>query len=114
MRCSASPDAISIIDFPPAAHAHSPATARALLFEMQHSLPVDLQHIDKYVAQSLPKAYRFVREMEEMSGFVHGCLTTRSNDGDPLQGAGDDGDASREPEQMFDGFAALYDRVANR
>lgn len=88
---------------PSAAHAHSPATARALLSEMQVSLPDDLLRIDKYVAQSLPKAYRFVREMEEMSGFVHDCL------GNALEGSAT---APSEPAQMFDGFAALYDRVA--
>ena len=49
-----------------AAHNHSPATARALLKEMQASLPLDLAFIDKYVPQSIGKAYRFVREMDEM------------------------------------------------
>lgn len=75
---------------------------------MGHSLPTDLQLIEKYVPQSLPKAYRFIREMEEMSGFVHDCL---GNDkATALQGSTND--SPFVPSQMFDGFAALYDKVA--
>ena len=54
-----------------AAYSHSPAVANALVREMQSSLPFDLAFINKYIPQSFSKAYRFVREMEEMSGFVH-------------------------------------------
>ena len=73
---------------------------------MQHSLPQDLLHIDKYIVQAHPKAYRFVREMEEMSGFVHDCL----GNGNGLEISVATSDA--EPAHIFDGFAALYFRVA--
>ncbi|OCH85682.1 6-phosphogluconate dehydrogenase C-terminal domain-like protein [Obba rivulosa] len=53
-----------------AAHASSPTTAKALLYELYASqLPI-LQRITKAVPDMLPKAYRWVGEMEEISAFV--------------------------------------------
>lgn len=71
-----------------AAHASSPATAQALMHELHASqLPV-LQRITRQVPDMLPKAYRWVGEMEEISAFV---------------GSGE-GDIHR-------GLARLYERV---
>lgn len=53
-----------------AANAASPATSNALLHELHASQPVLLQRITKTVPGMLPKAYRWVGEMEEIAGFV--------------------------------------------
>ncbi|PCH43821.1 6-phosphogluconate dehydrogenase C-terminal domain-like protein [Wolfiporia cocos MD-104 SS10] len=71
-----------------AAHASSPATAQALLHELSASQPAILQRITKSVPNMLPKAYRWVGEMEEISAFVGG------------------GEA-----QVHRGLAALYARI---
>ena len=73
--------------------------------ELHASQPLDVDRIAFYVPNSLSKAYRFVREMEEMSGFVHGCLSN----GNELEGSAV---TDAEPAHIFDGFAALYSRVA--
>lgn len=57
-----------------AAHAASPATAEALLHELQASQPGLLQRITKTIPPMLPKAYRFVGEMEEIADFVRDGL----------------------------------------
>ncbi|TFK48615.1 6-phosphogluconate dehydrogenase C-terminal domain-like protein [Heliocybe sulcata] len=53
-----------------AAHASSPATAQALISEMSLSQPALLQRTTKSIPDMLPKAYRWVGEMEEISAFV--------------------------------------------
>lgn len=53
-----------------AANASSPATADALLHELHSSQPVILNRIVKTVPPMLPKAYRWIGEMEEIAGFV--------------------------------------------
>src|SRR5882757_286650 len=55
-----------------AAHASSPATADALMRELQTSQPVLLDRLVKSVPTMLPKAYRWVGEMEEIADFVGG------------------------------------------
>ncbi|KAI0633639.1 6-phosphogluconate dehydrogenase C-terminal domain-like protein [Trametes polyzona] len=75
-----------------AANASSPATAQALLDELSDSQPMVLQRIAKGIPSMLPKAYRWVGEMEEISAFVH-------------EGLGE-GEA-----HVHHGFAHLYDRV---
>ncbi|KAG0704735.1 6-phosphogluconate dehydrogenase C-terminal domain-like protein [Suillus ampliporus] len=55
-----------------AAHASSPATADALMRELQISQPVLMNQLIKTVPPMLPKAYRWVREMEEIAEFVGG------------------------------------------
>ncbi|KAJ3486882.1 hypothetical protein NLI96_g3936 [Meripilus lineatus] len=74
----------------PAAHSSSPATADALLHELAHSQPLILQRIISSTPNMLPKAYRWVGEMEEISSFVGG------------------GEAS-----THHGLASLYQRVDN-
>ena len=71
-----------------AAHASSPATATALLHELHTSQPAFLNRITKVVPQMLPKAYRWVGEMEEIAGFVG-------------EGEGD----------VYNGMARLYERI---
>jgi len=55
-----------------AAHASSPATADALMRELQMSQPDLLDRLVKTVPPMLPKAYRWVGEMEEIGEFVGG------------------------------------------
>jgi len=71
-----------------AAHASSPATAQALLHELHSSQQGFLNQITKGVPTMLPKAYRWVGEMEEIAGFVGG-------------GEGD----------TYKGLARVYERV---
>ncbi|KAJ8497140.1 hypothetical protein ONZ51_g681 [Trametes cubensis] len=75
-----------------AAHASSPATAQALLNELADSQPVFLERIARSIPGMLPKAYRWVGEMEEISSFVRDGLG--------------DGEA-----HIHHGFAHLYDRI---
>ncbi|KAF8170275.1 6-phosphogluconate dehydrogenase C-terminal domain-like protein [Mycena galopus ATCC 62051] len=53
-----------------AAHQSSPATADALLRELGQSQPAFLKRITGVVPGMVPKAYRWVGEMEEIAGFV--------------------------------------------
>ncbi|KAF8200735.1 hypothetical protein BJ912DRAFT_921356 [Pholiota molesta] len=55
-----------------AAHANSPATSEALLQELSDSQPELLERITRAVPAMIPKAYRWVGEMEEIAGFVGG------------------------------------------
>ncbi|KAH8119654.1 6-phosphogluconate dehydrogenase C-terminal domain-like protein [Phellopilus nigrolimitatus] len=71
-----------------AAHASSPATSRALLAELHDSQPQLLQRITKSVPGMVPKAYRWVGEMEEIADFVG-------------EGEGN----------VYKGLAQLYERV---
>ncbi|KAF7315282.1 NAD-binding phosphogluconate dehydrogenase-like protein [Mycena indigotica] len=48
----------------------SPNTAEALLHELKSSQPALLQRIVKAIPMMIPKAYRWVGEMEEIAGFV--------------------------------------------
>ncbi|KAF5351720.1 hypothetical protein D9756_007468 [Leucocoprinus leucothites] len=72
-----------------AAHASSPATAEALVSELNASQPEILRRITKSVPAMMPKAYRFVGEMQEIAEFVG-------------EGQGD----------IHQGMAKLYERVA--
>ncbi|KAJ7473446.1 6-phosphogluconate dehydrogenase C-terminal domain-like protein [Mycena latifolia] len=73
------------------ANAASPSTAEGLLHALNLSLPVVVDLIIRLVPQMLPKAYRFVGEMEEVGGFV---------------GAGSPG------AHTFEGLAGVFARVA--
>ncbi|KAJ7594658.1 6-phosphogluconate dehydrogenase C-terminal domain-like protein [Mycena floridula] len=53
-----------------AAHRSSPATAQALLHELNNSQPEFVKRITRVVPPMLPKAYRWVGEMEEIASFV--------------------------------------------
>lgn len=55
-----------------AAHASSPATAEALVKELSLSQAVVLDRLVETVPPMLPKAYRWVGEMEEIGKFVGG------------------------------------------
>ncbi|KAJ6597798.1 hypothetical protein DFH09DRAFT_1132640 [Mycena vulgaris] len=52
------------------ANAASPSTAEGLLHALNLSVPVFIDLIIRFLPQALPKAYRFVGEMEEVGGFV--------------------------------------------
>ncbi|PSR70907.1 hypothetical protein PHLCEN_2v13221 [Hermanssonia centrifuga] len=93
-----------------AAHAASPATSQALLHELASSQPVILQRIAASTNGMLPKAYRWVGEMEEISAFVEGGLnpsTTKPTDTSRALKGTEDG-----PELIHMGLAKLYDRIA--
>ncbi|KAK1225279.1 hypothetical protein PQX77_011798 [Marasmius sp. AFHP31] len=53
-----------------AAEASSPATTEALLNELRASQPEFLARISHAIPGMLPKAYRWVGEMEEIAGFI--------------------------------------------
>ena len=57
-----------------AAHSASPATATALMYELNASQPMLLQRATRSIPDMLPKAYRWVKEMEEISEFVGGPM----------------------------------------
>lgn len=61
---------INSLTFSLAAHASSPATSQALIHELASSQPFVLQRIAGSIPTMLPKAYRWVGEMEEISQFV--------------------------------------------
>ncbi|KAF4567784.1 hypothetical protein EYR40_006792 [Pleurotus pulmonarius] len=71
-----------------AAHSSSPATAKALIRELNASQPVVLKGIPTRIPSMIPKAYRWVGEMEEIAAFVG-------------EGEGD----------IYHGLAQLYQRV---
>lgn len=71
-----------------AAHASSPATADALMRELHMSQPVLLNRLVESVPPMLPKAYRWIGEMEEIADFVGG-------------GEGD----------VYRGIAKVYERI---
>ncbi|KAH0827317.1 6-phosphogluconate dehydrogenase C-terminal domain-like protein [Lanmaoa asiatica] len=71
-----------------AAHASSPAIAEALIKELSLSQPGVLDRLVKTLPPMLPKAYRWVGEMEEIGGFV----------------GGKEGD-------IYNGLAKIYERV---
>ncbi|KAL0581570.1 hypothetical protein V5O48_000499 [Marasmius crinis-equi] len=50
----------------------SPSTAKGLLHSLSISQPAFIDQIIRLVPQMIPKAYRFVKEMEEISDFVGG------------------------------------------
>ncbi|KAJ7120256.1 hypothetical protein C8R44DRAFT_831834 [Mycena epipterygia] len=74
------------------ANASSPSTAEGLLHALNLSQPVFVDLITRFIPQMLPKAYRFVGEMEEVGGFV-----------------GADSPGGR----TFEGLAEVFGRVAD-
>ncbi|KAJ6593641.1 6-phosphogluconate dehydrogenase C-terminal domain-like protein [Mycena capillaripes] len=74
-----------------AAHQSSPATADALLQELSESQPAFLKRITGVIPPMVPKAYRWVGEMEEIASFVG-------------EGEGD----------IYKGLAQLYSRIAQK
>lgn len=71
-----------------AAHASSPATVEALISELNDSQPELLRRCVTHIPPMLPKAYRWVGEMEEIAGFV---------------GEGQ--------EEIYTGLAKIYERI---
>ena len=76
-----------------AAAKQSPETAQALLQELSVSQPGFLKYISKSLPDAVPKAYRFVGEMEEIAAYVESLL----------------GGASI----TYKGTAELYQRIAD-
>ncbi|TDL22647.1 hypothetical protein BD410DRAFT_770233 [Rickenella mellea] len=85
------------------AHAQSPAVSRALIRELSISQPNDARNIAFYVPNSFSKAYRFVREMEEMAGFISDRVDGRSH------GSGNEITVS----DIYRGFSGIFQRVAD-
>ena len=71
---------------------------------LRDSQPAFLERITKGVPSMLPKAYRWVGEMEEISAFVRSGLENDTTH----QGA--EGQA-RGPDQIHMGLARLYERI---
>lgn len=82
-----------------AANASSPATASALLHELSLSQPLVLKRMVTSIPSMLPKAYRWVGEMEEISAFV---ASGSKNAG---------GDSTSGEEQIHLGMASTYARI---
>ena len=57
-----------------AAAKQSPETADALLNELSASQPAFLKYISRTLPGAVPKAYRFVGEMEEIAAYVESLL----------------------------------------
>jgi len=72
------------------ANASSPSTANALLHELHLSQPQLLQRATRAIPDMIPKAYRWVGEMHEISDFVGGPLS-----------------------DVHKGMAAVYARIEN-
>ncbi|KLO15814.1 6-phosphogluconate dehydrogenase C-terminal domain-like protein [Schizopora paradoxa] len=93
-----------------AAHASSPSTSSALLHEMAYSQPQLLQRIARGVPTSIPKAYRWVAEMEEISSFVDSGLR-KDVDSEGVSSDGPrDSEASGEG-QIHQGMANIFRRL---
>ena len=88
-----------------AAYCYSPNTANELLTELHASQPLDVGRIAFYVPNSLSKAYRFVREMEEMKGFVGANVDSHN----PERHVDSEGAVA----QVYGGFASIYQRIAD-
>ncbi|KAF9230667.1 6-phosphogluconate dehydrogenase C-terminal domain-like protein [Melanogaster broomeanus] len=71
-----------------AAHASSPATAKALMKELSLSQPLDLERIVERLPTMLPRVHRWAREMEEVGDFIGG-----------------------KERDIYKGFSGLFDRV---
>ncbi|KAF8487830.1 6-phosphogluconate dehydrogenase C-terminal domain-like protein [Gautieria morchelliformis] len=76
-----------------ATHAASPATSSALMHELSISQPALLERTTRMIPDMLPKAYRFVGEMEEIGDFVDAGMPGGTAD-------------------LWKGLAALFKRVA--
>ncbi|GJJ06038.1 hypothetical protein Clacol_000225 [Clathrus columnatus] len=88
---------------PKATYASSPATAKALMTELSSSQPALLQRTTRMIPDMLPKAYRFVGEMNEIADFTSSSLATLDTDGnDHGSKAGD----------TWRGLANLFDLVS--
>lgn len=81
-----------------AAHASSPATASALLDELSISQPLILKRMTTSIPSMLPKAYRWVGEMEEISAFV-------------ASGSRNTGATTSGEEQIHLGMSSTYSRI---
>ncbi|KAJ8078861.1 hypothetical protein PM082_013145 [Marasmius tenuissimus] len=79
------------------AYASSPSTAKGLLHSLSISQPVYIDLIIRLIPQMIPKAYRFVKEMEEISGFV----------------GGEEGKTFEGMEKIFERVAAAHDTSPN-
>jgi len=96
-----------------AAHANSPSTAEALLHELAASQPMMLQRMTRMIPDMLPKAYRWVGEMEEISSFVAaGAKATSAST--KANGNGISNSAVQDmggEELIYLGLAKLFERV---
>ena len=73
--------------------------------ELHASQPLDVGRIAFYVPNSLSKAYRFVREMEEMKGFVAANVDSHN----PERHVESEGAVA----EIYGGFASIYQRIAD-
>ncbi|KAJ7099655.1 hypothetical protein C8R44DRAFT_834807 [Mycena epipterygia] len=86
------------------ANASSPATSSGLLHALSLSQPVFVDLIIRMIPQMIPKAYRFIKEMDEIAGFVDGAAST---------GAGAVSERTQRGEgRTFEGLESVFMRVA--
>ena len=74
------------------------------MHELSASQPQVLQRLTRTIPDMLPKAYRWVGEMEEISSFVaqgHGCAATSRNDDGGVEGE----------ELIHRGLAKMFARI---
>ncbi|KIY62481.1 hypothetical protein CYLTODRAFT_494599 [Cylindrobasidium torrendii FP15055 ss-10] len=80
-----------------AANASSPATARGLIHALEISQPRFVDLSDELLAEMIPKAYRFVKEMKEVGGFISAA------------GHSDEGRIFEEISELFGGIARSHE-----
>ncbi|ORX36876.1 hypothetical protein BD324DRAFT_627528 [Kockovaella imperatae] len=87
-----------------AAHAHSPETAEALVKELARSRPDALKGFSSGFEAVIPKAYRFVGEMEENASFIRTALSSLP---------GSDKHEAEAVANTYEGLAKVFQRVAD-
>ncbi|OXG36598.1 hypothetical protein C367_00125 [Cryptococcus neoformans Ze90-1] len=82
------------------AQAHSPRTAKAFLDELTESQPALTKKLGRAIPDMIPKAYRWVGEMEEISSFITSSILRST----PI---------THNPADMYQGLAQMFQRVAD-
>ncbi|OWZ60336.1 hypothetical protein C356_00125 [Cryptococcus neoformans c45] len=84
------------------AQAHSPRTAKAFLDELTESQPALTKKLGRAIPDMIPKAYRWVGEMEEeISSFITSSILRSTPITHP------------NPADMYQGLAQMFQRVAD-
>ncbi|KAK4687201.1 hypothetical protein P7C73_g2907, partial [Tremellales sp. Uapishka_1] len=90
------------------ANSHSEATSQALLEELNASQPALLQGLSKRFPDMMPKAYRWVGEMEEIASFIDTSLLGGASDPEP-----EDISPERNVADTYRGLALMFQRLAD-
>ncbi|KIR33686.1 hypothetical protein I310_02050 [Cryptococcus deuterogattii CA1014] len=84
-----------------AAQAHSPGTAKAFFDALTESQPGLTERLSRTIPDMIPKAYRRVGEMDEISSFISSSTTKSAPTTYP------------NPADMYQGLAQMFQRVAD-